>query len=74
VTPSDLSSQHYRILGPVEWPGSGNIALFGSPCDPDRLRKEAEAKFGAAVNAIIGYNSWRDGSQVRCGGTAVTFE
>lgn len=74
VTPGDLSSQKYRILGPVEWPGQGNVTLFGSPCEPNRLRQAAIEKYGSSVSAVIGYTQWKDGGQVRCGGTAVTFE
>jgi hypothetical protein len=74
VTPADLSGQKYRLLGPVEWPGQGNIALFGSPCEPHRLRAEAIEKYGSRVDAVIGYTQWRDGQQMRCAGTAVEFE
>lgn len=68
VTPGDISGRQYRILGPVEWPGQGNIALFGSGCDPNRLRREAVEKFGSQVGAVIGYTQWKDGQQMRCGG------
>lgn len=74
VTPGDISSQKYRLLGPVEWPGHGNITMFGSPCEPNRLRAAAIEQYGSSVDAVIGYTQWKDGNQMRCGGTAVAFE
>ena len=70
VTIGDLSTP-YSIVGPVEWPRAGDTSQ-GGPCDSDRLRTEAIARYGH-VDAIIGVLQWRDGSQERCSGLAVRF-
>ena len=70
VTIGDLSTP-YSIVGPVEWPRAGDTSQ-GGPCDSDRLRTEAIARYGH-VDAIIGVLQWRDRSQERCSGLAVRF-
>jgi len=69
VAPGDMFGGRYRVLGQVEWPEKGVITTL--PCDPDRIRQEAASRFGNDVDAVIGFHSWQDGDQQRCGGTAV---
>jgi hypothetical protein len=72
ITPGDIN-RPYNILGTIQWPGVGYRTVFGTPCNPDKLREEALKRWGTAVNALIGYTSWNDGGQIQCSGTAVQF-
>lgn len=75
VTPGDLPSRKYEILGSVDYPGRGVtlMSLVGPPsCGPDNARKAALEHY-SHVDAIIGFTQWRDGSTPHCGGTAVRF-
>lgn len=74
VTPGDFSGRRYRILGTVKCPeGSDTGVRFGRDCTPEDLKRLASHQYGA-VDAIIGYTTWRDQGATDCSGTAINFE
>ena len=72
---SGKPNRTYEVLGWVAWPPKGMFMLFSVPCSPDKLREAALEKYGERVDAIIGYEEWREPpAQLSCGGSAVHYE
>lgn len=75
VTAEWPADRSYETLGWIEWPPKDMFMLFSVSCGPEKLREAATEKWGARVDAIVGYEEWQAPPvQLRCGGAAIRFQ